>query len=164
MTENTGGFRGPQVCKIVGITYRQLDYWARTDLIRPSIVDAQGSGSQRMYSYNDLVRIKIIKQMLDAGIKLHVVREALAYLQNELGEEISNANVVIDGHRVYLAKSDNEVVDLLKQGQGVLNIVPLSGTHIELDAAIESLVQPDQLAEQPKQPVPSGRSRAQSKP
>ncbi|HZO59841.1 MAG TPA: MerR family transcriptional regulator, partial [Solirubrobacterales bacterium] len=74
------GFRGPQVCKIVGITYRQLDYWARTDLVRPSIADANGSGTQREYSYRDLVRLKVVKSLLDAGVKLDTARRAIAYL------------------------------------------------------------------------------------
>ena len=71
------GFRGPQVCAIVGITYRQLDYWARTDLVRPSIADARGSGTQRAYSYADLVRLKVVKNLLDAGVKLQTPRKAI---------------------------------------------------------------------------------------
>ena len=86
------GFRGPQVCKIVGITYRQLDYWARTDLIRPSIADARGSGTQRRYSYRDLVELKVIKSLLDAGLELQRARKALEYLRENLGEEIASAN------------------------------------------------------------------------
>jgi len=74
------GFRGPQVCSIVGITYRQLDYWARTDLVRPSICDAKGSGTQRTYSFQDLVRLKVVKSLLDAGVKLQTARQAIDYL------------------------------------------------------------------------------------
>lgn len=62
------GYRGPQVCEIVGITYRQLDYWARTGLLVPSITAAKGSGTQRRYSYRDLLELKVIKQLLDAGL------------------------------------------------------------------------------------------------
>ena len=62
------GFRAPQVCKLVGITYRQLDYWARTNLIKPSLQHAHGSGSQRLYSFTDVVQLKVIKRLLDAGI------------------------------------------------------------------------------------------------
>src|SRR6478672_260851 len=79
------GYRGPAVCKIVGITYRQLDYWARTDLIRPSIADARGSGTQRRYSYRDLVDLKVIKSLLDAGVSLQQARRAVKYLRNHLG-------------------------------------------------------------------------------
>src|SRR5205809_5212173 len=91
------GYSGPTVCKIVGISYRQLDYWARTDLIRPSLADAAGSGSRRAYSYRDLVELKVVKSMLDAGIKLESVRSAFIYLRDQLGEEVASARLVIGG-------------------------------------------------------------------
>ena len=133
------GFRGPQVCKIVGITYRQLDYWARTNLIRPSVADARGSGTQRRYSYRDLVELKVIKSLLDAGVSLQSARRAVEYLRKSLGEDIASSSLVIDGTRSVLARSDGEIVDLVRRGQGVLNIVPLSGVVGEIDAAITEL-------------------------
>ena len=133
------GYRGPQVCKIVGITYRQLDYWARTDLIRPSIADARGSGTQRRYSYRDLVELKVIKALLDAGVSLQSARRAIEYLRENLGEDIAAANLVISGNAALLARSDGEIIDLVKQGQGVLNIVPLGGVKDQIDAAIHDL-------------------------
>jgi DNA-binding transcriptional MerR regulator len=133
------GFRGPQVCKIVGITYRQLDYWARTNLIRPSIADAKGSGSQRVYSYRDLLELKVIKSLLDAGMALTQARTALGYLRDNLGEDVTTANLVMSGGTALLARSDGEIVDLVRKGQGVLNIVPLGGVVDELDAAIHEL-------------------------
>ena len=133
------GFRGPQVCKIVGISYRQLDYWARTDLIRPSIADARGSGTQRLYSYRDLVELKVIKHLLDAGISLKTARAAIEYLREHLGEELASASLVINGSRSLLARSGDEVIDLVRQGQGVLNILPLSGMIQELDSQILEL-------------------------
>src|SRR3954467_5340859 len=90
------GFGGPEVCRIVGITYRQLDYWARTDLLRPSLVDAQGSGTQRRYSYRDLVALKVIKSLLDAGVSLKQARTAIEYLRDNLGEDVSSANLVLN--------------------------------------------------------------------
>lgn len=132
------GYRGPQVCKVVGITYRQLDYWARTDLLRPSISDARGSGSQRRYSYEDLVQLKVIKRLLDAGISLNQARKAIACLRST-GEDVGSANLVIDEGRSVLAHSGEEVVDLLRGGQGVLNIVPLAGVVSEIRAAITAL-------------------------
>ncbi|HLH47506.1 MAG TPA: MerR family transcriptional regulator [Acidimicrobiales bacterium] len=133
------GFRGPQVCTIVGITYRQLDYWARTNLLRPSISDARGSGSQRRYSYSDLVQLKVIKRLLDAGISLAQARRAIECLR-ATGEDVASANLVIDERRSVLARSGEEIVDLLQGGQGVLNIVlPLGGVVSELDAAITGL-------------------------
>ncbi|MHB8670548.1 MAG: MerR family transcriptional regulator [Acidimicrobiales bacterium] len=133
------GYRGPQVCKIVGITYRQLDYWARTDLIRPSVADAHGSGTQRRYSYRDLVELKVIKSLLDAGVSLQSARRGIEYLRTNLGEDIASASLVLDGARSVLARTDGEIVDLVRRGQGVLNIVPLGGVVGEIDAAITHL-------------------------
>ena len=133
------GFRGPQVCKLVGITYRQLDYWARTDLIRPSLADAKGSGTQRRYAYTDLVELKVIKSLLDAGVSLRSARTAIEYLRTNLGEDIATASLVLNGAGSVLARSDGEIVDLVRKGQGVLNIVPLGGMVDELDAAILEL-------------------------
>ena len=133
------GYRGPHVCKIVGITYRQLDYWARTDLIRPSIADARGSGTQRRYSYRDLVDLKVIKSLLDAGVSLHSARQAIGYLRSALGEDLASATLVLNGPGSVLVHNDGELVDLLRQGQGVFSIVALDGVKEELDAAITEL-------------------------
>ncbi|MDP8937914.1 MAG: MerR family transcriptional regulator [Actinomycetota bacterium] len=136
---STAGFRGPQVCAIVGITYRQLDYWARTDLIRPSIADAKGSGTHRRYSYRDLVELKVIKGLLDAGVSLQSARKAIEYLRSNLGEDIASASLVINGSGSVLVRTDGELVDLVRRGQGVLSIVALGGVKDELDAAITDL-------------------------
>ena len=135
------GFRGPQVCKIVGITYRQLDYWARTNLIRPSVADARGSGTQRRYSYRDLVELKVIKGLLDAGVSLQSARRAIEYLRDNLGEDIATASLVLNGTGSVLTRTDGELVDLVRRGQGVLSIVALGGVKEELDAAITDLPQ-----------------------
>jgi len=130
-----GGFRGPQVCAIVGITYRQLDYWARTGLLHPSISRARGSGSQRLYSYSDLVQLKVIKRLLDSGVSLQAARRAIDCLRQS-GEDLASANLVIDDRRSVLARTGEEIIDLLQGGQTVLNIVPMGGVVSELDAAI----------------------------
>ena len=132
------GFRGPQVCDIVGITYRQLDYWARTGLLHPSISEARGSGSQRVYAYTDLVQLKVIKRLLDSGVSLQAARKAIECLRST-GEDLATANLVIDGRRSVLAHSGEEIIDLLKGGQTVLNIVPLGGVVSEIAAAITEL-------------------------
>jgi DNA-binding transcriptional MerR regulator len=116
------GYRGPQVCKIVGITYRQLDYWARTGLVRPSVMDANGSGTQRLYSYRDLVELKVIKQMLDAGISLQSARKAVDALR-AFDHDLASVRIVIQGPSIVLAQSDEQVMDLLRGGQGVLSVV-----------------------------------------
>ena len=137
------GYRGPQVCSIVGITYRQLDYWARTNLIRPSIADARGSGTQRRYSYRDLVELKVIKSLLDAGVSLQKARRAIEYLRGNLGADIASASLVLNGSdSVLVVRDSGELVDLLKEGQGVFSIMALGGVKAELDAAITELHPP----------------------
>ncbi len=132
------GYRGPQVCSIVGITYRQLDYWARTGLLHPSITEARGSGSQRRYSYTDLVQLKVIKRLLDAGVSLQAARKAIDCLRSA-GDDLAAANLVTDERGSVLAYSGEEIIDLLRGGQTVLNIVPLGGVVSELAAAITDL-------------------------
>ena len=138
----TEGFGGPQVCAIVGISYRQLDYWARTDLVRPSLADARGSGTQRRYSYTDLVRLKVIKSLLDAGVKLQTARRAIEYLRED-DANWETASLVLDGANSVLARDGNALVDLVRRGQGVLNIVPLGHVVHELDARIHELAPAD---------------------
>ena len=133
------GFRGPQVCAIVGITYRQLDYWARTELVRPSIADARGSGTQRAYSYADLVRLKVVKNLLDAGVKLQTARKAIEYIRGDLGDDWASASLVLTGGNSVLARTGDDLVDVVRQGQGVLNIVSLGQVRDELQASIHDL-------------------------
>lgn len=132
------GFSGKKTAELVGITYRQLDYWARTDLLRPSLADASGSGSRRRYSYQDLLELKVIKTLLDAGIRLELVREVFDYLRTNLGEDVASANLVISGSTPLLV-SGNEIIDLIQRGQGVLNVLPLAGVKQQLDDAIVEL-------------------------
>ena len=133
------GYSGKKTAEIAGITYRQLDYWARTDLIRPSLSDASGSGSRRLYAYADLLELRIIKQLLDAGLKLESVRDVFAELRRIVGDDIASANLVIEGASVALALDDGQLLDLLKKGQGVLNVMSLGQCKEELDARIVSL-------------------------
>jgi DNA-binding transcriptional MerR regulator len=133
------GYGGPQVCKIVGITYRQLDYWARTDLVRPSLADARGSGTQRRYSYRDLVRLKVIKNLLDSGVKLQAARKAIDYIRGDLGDDWASASLVLNGTNSVLVRTGEDLVDVVRQGQGVLNIVSLGQVVDELEASIHDL-------------------------
>jgi DNA-binding transcriptional MerR regulator len=132
-------FSGKKAADIVGISYRQLDYWARTDLIRPSLADARGSGSRRRYSYRDLIELKLVKMLLDAGIKLESIREAFGYLREQLGDDLSTAKLVIAGNSAVLVTENDELVDVVNryQGQGVLNLLALDGVQSQVDAAIE---------------------------
>ena len=117
------GYRGPQACKIVGITYRQLDYWTRTGLLTPTIRPAAGSGTQRLLSFNDLLQLKVIKSLTDAGASLQKVRQAIDYVRRNLSDDWAKLTIVTDGNGVYACTSDAEVIDLLRSGQGVLGAV-----------------------------------------
>ena len=133
------GFSGTKAATIVGITYRQLDYWARTDLIRPSLTDAAGSGSRRLYSYRDLLELRVIKSLLDAGIKLESVRTAFEYLRTHLGTDIASAHLVISGSDVILCDGE-QLIDVMRRGgQGVLNVLAIGGVKDGLDSTIVEL-------------------------
>lgn len=139
------GFSGKKAAEIVGITYRQIDYWARTDLIRPSSCDAAGSGSRRIYSYRDLLELRVIKTLLDAGIKLESVRDVFKYLRNHVESEIAAAHIVISGQSVVLCQGD-QLVDVLRNGQGVLNVLPLAGVKDQVDSQIIALTKSESVA------------------
>ena len=144
------GFSGTKAAEVVGISYRQLDYWARTDLVRPSITDAAGSGSRRTYSYRDLLELKMIKKLLDAGIRLEQVREVFANLRRTLDDDIASANLVISGNQVALCQ-EGEIVDLLRRGQGVLSFVlSLDGVRQELDAHLVELFAAEEAGALPR--------------
>ncbi len=119
---DSDGYRVPEVCKLVGISYRQLDYWARTGLVTPSVRAAGGSGTQRLYSFRDLVQLKVIKNLLNAGVSLQNVRKAVVYLRQHLGTEPSSVTLMSDGARIYACESEDEIIDLVKRGQGVFAI------------------------------------------
>ena len=118
------GYRAPQVCSLVGITYRQLDYWARTDLLKPSMQGASGSGSQRLYSFTDVVQLKVIKRLLDAGMSLKKIREAVENLREAMASDqpLRDVTLLSDGATIYAAHSPDEVVDVFRRGQGVFGI------------------------------------------
>lgn len=132
------GFTGTRTAEIVGITYRQLDYWARTDLVRPSLTDAAGSGSRRRYSYRDLLELRVIKNLLDAGIKLESVREVFEYLRSHLGTDIASAHIVIQGSSVLLCDGE-QLIDVVRQGQGVLNLLSIESVKKEIDQQLVAL-------------------------
>jgi len=128
------GYRVPDVCRIVGISYRQLDYWARTGLVRPSLKDAQGSGTQRLYSFQDLVTLRVIKKLLDTGISLQRVRTAVEHLRVSK-RPAHGVTLFSDGVRIYEAASPDAVVDLLAQGQGVFAIA-VDKVWMDLEGAL----------------------------
>lgn len=118
----TVGYRGPTACSATGITYRQLDYWARTGLVEPSIRPAYGSGSQRLYSFRDVVVLKIVKRLLDTGVSLQNIRNAVQHLRSCGPAELARMTLMSDGATVYECSSPDEVVSLLQGGQGIFGI------------------------------------------
>ena len=143
-TAAQAGYSGTKAAKIVGISYRQLDYWARTDLVRPSLTDAKGSGSRRAYSYRDLLELRVIKSLLDAGIKLESVRTAFEYLRKHVDTDIASAHLVISGSDVILCDGENLIDVMRRGGQGVLNVLALGAVKDDLDLQLDAEADPAQ--------------------
>jgi DNA-binding transcriptional MerR regulator len=132
------GYRGVTACQTVGISYRQLDYWARTTLVVPSIRDASGSGTQRLYSFRDLVVLKVVKRLLDAGVSLQNIRRAIETLRSRGVDDLAGITLISDGTTVYECRSPEEVVDLLQGGQGVFGIA-IGGAFKEIQGSLSHL-------------------------
>lgn len=116
------GYRGPVACKAAGITYRQLDYWARTHLVEPTVRGAKGSGTQRLYSFRDVLVLKIVKRLLDTGVSLQQIRSSVEHLRTRGVEDLAQITLMSDGASVYECTSSEEVIDLVQAGQGVFGI------------------------------------------
>ena len=116
------GYRGPAVCRAVGITYRQLDYWDRTGLVGPTVRTARGSGTQRLYSFRDILVLKVVKRLLDTGVSLQQIRAAVSRLEDFGVDDLTGITLMSDGASVYLCTSNDEVIDLINGGQGVFGI------------------------------------------
>ncbi len=138
------GFRGPTACAAAGITYRQLDYWARTQLVEPTVRSATGSGTQRLYSFKDILLLKIIKRLLDAGVSLQQIRIAIDHLRERGTDDLTQVTLMSDGASVYECRSADEVIDLLQGGQGVFGIA-VGGVWKEIEGTLHEL--PSEKAE-----------------
>jgi DNA-binding transcriptional MerR regulator len=132
------GYRGPTACSAAGISYRQLDYWARTGLVLPTVRTATGSGSQRLYSFKDILVLKVVKRLLDAGVSLQNIRVAVEVLRTRGVDDLAQITLLSDGTTVYACTSSEEVVDLLRGGQGVFGIA-VSGALRELRGSLAHL-------------------------
>jgi DNA-binding transcriptional MerR regulator len=132
------GYRGPTACNAAGITYRQLDYWARTGLVEPTVRGAKGSGSQRLYSFRDILILKVIKRLLDAGISLQQIRSAVQFLRERGTDDLTRVTLMSDGVSVYECTSNDEVIDLLQGGQGVFGIA-IGGVWREIEGTLADL-------------------------
>ena len=151
------GYRVPEVTKIVGISYRQLDYWARTGLVVPEVRGASGSGSQRLYSFRDVLLLKVIKRLLDAGISLNQIRTAIEHLRARGVQDLTEVTLMSDGVSVFECTSDDEVIDLLRGGQGVFGIA-LGGVWRDIEGTLLDL--PAERAEAPDAGAPAESTAA----
>ena len=132
------GYRGPTACGAAGITYRQLDYWARTKLVEPTVRGTTGSGSRRLYSFRDILLLKVIKRLLDAGISLQQIRTAVQHLRERGTDDLTRVTLMSDGASVYECTSNEEVIDLLQGGQGVFGIA-IGGVWREIEGSLAEL-------------------------
>ncbi|ATH96583.1 transcriptional regulator [Dermabacter sp. HMSC06F07] len=137
------GYRGPAACKAAGITYRQLDYWARTGLVEPSVRSATGSGSQRLYGFRDILVLKVVKRLLDTGVSLQQIRVAVDAMRARGADDLAQITLMSDGASVYECTSAEDVFDLVQGGQGVFGIaVGRVAREVETDLAILPSVDP----------------------
>ncbi len=155
------GYRGVTACHAASISYRQLDYWARTGLVVPSVRDASGSGTSRLYSFRDIVVLKVVKRLLDAGVSLQNIRKAIEALRQRGVDDLAQITLISDGTTVYECRSAEEVVDLLQGGQGVFGIA-ISGAFKEIQGSLAQLPaerpeEPGQRGEQEPAAVPDER-------
>ena len=132
------GYRGATACVAAGITYRQLDYWARTGLVGPSIQGATGSGSQRLYSFRDILVLKIVKRLLDTGVSLQNIRSAVEHLRSRGVADLESMTLMSDGASIYECASADEIVDLLQGGQGVFGIA-INRVWSEVEGSLATL-------------------------
>lgn len=152
--DESAGYRGPTACRAAQITYRQLDYWARTGLVEPSVRGAAGSGSQRLYSFQDILVLKVVKRLLDTGVSLQQIRQAIGHLKARGIDDLAGITLMSDGASVYECSNADEVFDLVQGGQGVFGIAvgrvwrEVEGSLAELpseQATVEDAV-PNELA------------------
>ncbi len=153
------GYRGPTACAAAGITYRQLDYWARTGLVEPSVRAATGSGSARLYGFRDILVLKVVKRLLDTGISLQQIRAAVTHLRSRGTDDLAKVTLMSDGVSVYECTSSDEVVDLLQGGQGVFGIA-LGRIWQEVDGTLAELPAEQAEGAVPAEAAPSGSREA----
>lgn len=142
------GFRGPVACSAAGITYRQLDYWARTGLVEPSVRTATGSGTQRLYGFRDILMLKVVKRLLDTGVSLQNIRAAIEHLRSRGVSDLTNLTLMSDGSSVYACTSADEVIDLVRGGQGVFGIA-VGRVWEEVEGTLATLPMESAEEEQP---------------
>jgi DNA-binding transcriptional MerR regulator len=158
LREDTG-YRGPTACSAAGITYRQLDYWARTGLVEPSVRSATGSGTQRLYGFRDILVLKVVKRLLDSGVSLQQIRVAISHLRERGVEDLSRITLMSDGASVYQCTSAEEIIDLVQGGQGVFGIA-VGHVWREIEGTLASLPSEraeDQTADHPGDELTSRR-------
>ena len=130
------GYRGTVASKVAGITYRQLDYWARKQIVEPSITPSHGSGSRRLYSFKDVVILAVSKRLLDAGVNLQNVTAAIGILSRRTTAQLADVTIMCDGQQVYECTTSEQMLNLLRSGKAVFGVSVGSLWH-EIDEALE---------------------------
>ena len=146
--DRSHGYNSMCAFELANITYRQLDHWDRIDFVKPSLEEAIGSGSRRLYSYGDIVKLRAIKELRDAGLSVKSIQIVMDNLKTEFNADLATSNLVIDGKTPILA-TDDELVDLIRGGQRVLNVLPMAPVQQEVDAKIIQLFSEHKLSEKP---------------
>ncbi|NMM99716.1 transcriptional regulator [Bifidobacterium sp. DSM 109958] len=129
------GYRGTVASKVAGITYRQLDYWARKQIVEPSINPSHGSGSRRLYSFKDVVILAVSKRLLDAGVNLQNVTTAIGFLTQRTAAQLENVTIMCDGDEVHECTTNEQVIELVHSGKAVFGVSVGSLWH-QIDAAL----------------------------
>jgi DNA-binding transcriptional MerR regulator len=160
--DEDAGYRGTVVCKAAGITYRQLDYWARTGLVEPAVRGAAGSGTQRLYGFRDILVLKVVKRLLDTGVSLQQIRSAVSHLRERGVEDLAQITLMSDGASVYECTSADEVIDLVQGGQGVFGIA-VGRVWREVEGSLAALPSEHTAAEEAFPDDELGRRRAAKK-
>ena len=140
------GYRGPVACSAAGITYRQLDYWARTGLVVPTVRGASGSGTQRLYGFRDILILRIVKRLIDTGVSLQNIRAAVDHLATRDGDDLARITLMSDGASIYECRSADEVIDLVRGGQGVFGIA-VGSVWREVEGTLATLPAEDPAGE-----------------
>lgn len=130
------GYRGTVASKIAGITYRQLDYWARKQIVEPSITPSHGSGSRRLYSFKDVVILAVSKRLLDAGVNLQNVTAAIGFLSQRSTAQLANVTIMCDGQHVHECTTSEQMLELLQSGKAVFAVSVGSLWH-QIEVALE---------------------------
>lgn len=130
------GYRGTVASQVAGITYRQLDYWARKRIVVPSITPSSGSGTRRLYSFDDVVILAVSKRLLDIGVNLQNATSAIEFLIAQPPERLRHLTILCDGQHVEECSDGEQIAQALQDGDAVF-CVSVGALWTRVEAALE---------------------------